>query len=410
MITWLLALLLVASVAALGFRQGVIKVAFSFVGIIVGALFAVPLGHLVAKLLPTLTIKNPLLLWALGPIIAFIIISAIFKIAAAPVHQKVDVHYKYKAGDLRLALWERVSHRLGLCLGVLNGVAYAILLSFLIYVPSYATIQLATSDNDPKWMRFLNLVGHGLNSSGMDKVARSLDRIPDVDYRTVDIGATIYRNGLCQARLSAYPPFLNFSESPQFVELGKDQEFNTAWLQLAPFMQIMDLPRIQAIRNDPELLKTLWYTTRDNVADLNTYLHTPDGESPKYDPIKILGRWRFDVPAAIAAIRRAKPAISSREMQGLRFYMDAAFGKASMVVKPDHQLIIKNIPALALPTSAAAAAAAGTPNLQNMQGEWTDLDGKYELKVGGKVVMGTVENERLTLKTPPVDIIFDSED
>ena len=34
------------------------------------------------------------------------LISALFKVAGLVVHQKVDVYYKYKAGDLRLALAE----------------------------------------------------------------------------------------------------------------------------------------------------------------------------------------------------------------------------------------------------------------------------------------------------------------
>lgn len=43
MTIWLLAILLVASLAALGYRQGAIRVAFSMAGILVGALLAVPL-------------------------------------------------------------------------------------------------------------------------------------------------------------------------------------------------------------------------------------------------------------------------------------------------------------------------------------------------------------------------------
>ncbi|HWI55839.1 MAG TPA: CvpA family protein, partial [Bacillota bacterium] len=120
MTIWLLALILLASLAGLGFRQGAIRVAFSFVGIVLGALLAVPLGRLLGKLLGVLGVKDPFLVWVLGPVIVFILFSIIFKAAAAVAHQKVDVYYKYKAGDLRLALWERLNHRLGLCLGLLN--------------------------------------------------------------------------------------------------------------------------------------------------------------------------------------------------------------------------------------------------------------------------------------------------
>src|SRR5438552_786167 len=136
MTTWLLAVILLASVAGLGYRQGAIRVAFSFVGIVVGAVLAVPLGRHLGRVFTLVGVKDPLLVWALGPLLVFILFSVIFKIAAAAAHHKADVHYKYHAGDLRLALWERLNHRLGLCLGLLNGAAYLILLSFVIYLSS----------------------------------------------------------------------------------------------------------------------------------------------------------------------------------------------------------------------------------------------------------------------------------
>ena len=61
------------------------------------------------------------------------------------MHQKVDVHYKYKGGDLRLMLWERLNRRLGLCLGLVNGTLYLILIAFVIYAVSYWTVQVAMS-------------------------------------------------------------------------------------------------------------------------------------------------------------------------------------------------------------------------------------------------------------------------
>ena len=141
---WLLALVLLASLAGIGYRQGAIRVAFSFVGILLGALLAGPLGKLVKPLLVVLGLKTPALAWLLAPLIVFVLISVIFKVAALMVHQKVDVHFKYHAGDLRLALWERLNRRLGLCLGLANGALYLILLSVVIYPLSYWTFQMAT--------------------------------------------------------------------------------------------------------------------------------------------------------------------------------------------------------------------------------------------------------------------------
>jgi hypothetical protein len=64
------------------------------------------------------------------------------------LYRKVDVHFKYHAGDLRLALWERLDHRLGLCLGLFNGAAYFIIISWAIYALSYWTAQMPSATGD----------------------------------------------------------------------------------------------------------------------------------------------------------------------------------------------------------------------------------------------------------------------
>jgi ABC-type multidrug transport system fused ATPase/permease subunit len=171
MMFWLLALVLLASLAGVGYRQGAIRVAFSFVGILIGALLAGPLGKLVKPLLVVLGLKTPPLAWWLAPLIVFVVISIIFKVGALVVHKKVDVHFRYHAGDLRQVLWERLNRRLGLCLALANGALYLILLSSVIYPLSYWTVQMATEDKDakedrdPKMMRILNRLGQDLQNT-----------------------------------------------------------------------------------------------------------------------------------------------------------------------------------------------------------------------------------------------------
>ncbi len=408
MIIWALALVLIASVAALGYRQGVIRVAFSFLGIIAGALLAVPLGRLIEKLLGAV-IKDPLMLWALGPVIGFIVVSAAFKAGALPVHQKVDVYYKYHAGDLRLALWERLSRRLGLCMGVLNGIGYAVLLAFVIYVPSYATVQFASPDaqdpGDPKWLRIVSSLGHGLKTTGMDKVARAIDRIPDKTYEMIDMAAVLYRNPLAEARLRSYPAFLMLAELPDFNGMSGDKTFIDPWQRQVPIMSLLETPRLAGIRNNPQLLASIWNTTLPDLDDLRAYLKS--GRSAKYDPIKILGRWSFDVNAAVSAIRRAKPTMSSRDMGNLRRYMEAAFGKTGMVARPDHSVSLRNAPGLKLPT---AGAAPGSPAVQNFEGQWKDLENKYQLTFSGTDLMTTVDGDRLTFRSEGMDMVFNREE
>jgi hypothetical protein len=287
-------------------------------------------------------------------------------------------------------------------------------LSFVIYVPSYLTFQLATSDSDPKWMRVLDRMGSDLHSTGFAKVARAVDSLPKVDFEMADLAALIYRNPLLEARLANYPGFLGLGEQAEFQDLGNDKEFMQLWASLEPVMSLLDNPKLQAIRHNPELLNTIWSTSVTNLVDVRTYLTT--GISPLYDPTKILGRWRFDSNAAVNAIRRAKPNISSLEMQRLRRVLESTFSKTELIAKPDNQVSLKNSPPLRFSPTASAAPVA-TPNavvtppaLQTFQGQWKDANGKYLLAVSSQDLPTTIENDRLSMKTEGLDWVFARED
>jgi uncharacterized membrane protein required for colicin V production len=417
MTIWVLGLVLLASLAGFGWRQGAIKVAISFLGIVVGAALAAPLGHPLGRMLRFVGVKDPLLTWALGPLIVFIIFSVIAKVVAAAVHHKADVHYKYHSGELRMALWERLNHRVGLCLGLLNGAAYFILISFVIYLMSYVTVQFATSDTDPKWMRLVNMLGRDLHKTGFAKVARSIDSVPQANFQMADLGALVYHNPLLEARVINYPGFLDLGEQPEFQNLGADKEFTQAWTGSEPVMSLLENPRLHAIRENPDLLRTIWSTVETNLDDVRTYLTT--GQSPRYDSITILGRWKYDPNLALNAIRRAKPNISSLEMQRLRRIMEGAFSKTELVVKPDNQITLKNAPALKFSPANVPIPAPGPngavvpqppPQVQTVQGQWKDAGGKYLLTIANQDLPTTVEGDRLDMKADSSDWVFARED
>ena len=405
MTTWLLAFLLLASLAGLGFRQGAVRVAFSLVGILLGVLLAVPLGKLVKPLLAAVGLKNPTLLWLLCPFLVFLLISIAFKIGALAMHQKVDVHYKYHAGELRLALWERLNRRLGLCLGLVNGAAYFIIISWIIYSFSYWTVQMATSDSDPAPVRILNRMGHDLHATGAAKVARAVDHLSPAYYDAADIAGLIYNNPLIEARLSRYPGILGLAERPEFQDLANDASFTEMRLKREPIMNVLNQPKAQAILHNPDLLHTIWATVVPDFKDLSVFLET--GKSPKYDPEKILGRWNFNINAALAAYRKVKPNISASDMLQRKKWMQVAFAKTIFIATAEQQAILKNGPPL---KAAAGAAPSGT-----IQGQWKDLDGgKYQLSFseGGnpEEVAAVIEGDRLTIKGSGMDLVLDREE
>src|SRR6267378_3766413 len=128
MIIWILAVVLFACVGYAGFSFGAIRAGFSFIGLLTGTLLALPLGRLLKPALTAVGMTNPVLIPLVAAVIVFAAVLIVFKIAGLTVHRKVDVYYKYKAGDLRMALWNRLNARLGICLGMATATVYLTLI------------------------------------------------------------------------------------------------------------------------------------------------------------------------------------------------------------------------------------------------------------------------------------------
>jgi hypothetical protein len=396
MTIWLLALLWLGILAGLGFRQGAIRVAFSLLGILLGVLLAAPLGKLIKPLIMAVGVKNPMILGPLAPLLAFIVISLIFKGIALAVHQKVDVYFKYHAGDLRLALWERLNHRLGLCLGLLNGTVYFILSAWAIYSLSYWTVQTGEGEANPTTVKVLNRLGEDLGGSGFVKVARAMDRMPDSYYETADIAGLVYNNPLLEARLSRYPAFVGLAERQEFQNLANDQSFSEMRQKREPVLKLLSHPSVQSILGNHELVDAIRKTLVPDLADLRTFLET--GRSPKYESENILGRWIFDVNYTLLAIRKAKPNLPSSELSKLKKGLMATYSKTALAATTDHKVILKN-----LPPSASAQ--------PTLQGQWQGAQGKYILTLPDKGdVSATVDGDRLTASGGGIELAFSREE
>src|SRR5580692_8167841 len=106
---WILTFVLLAAGIGLGLRIGAIGASFSFVGMLFAALLAALIGKLFKFILPHVGFENPVMAWMAAPICGFLLVWVLFMAAGFEVHRRVGVYYKYKAGDLRLALWERLN-------------------------------------------------------------------------------------------------------------------------------------------------------------------------------------------------------------------------------------------------------------------------------------------------------------
>jgi len=407
MTIWILALLLLAAGAGMGLRQGAIRVAISFVGIILSALLSMPLSGIVQPLLPHFGFHNPFLIQLLAPILVFFIVLSLFKSLGLLVHHKVNVYYKYKADDIRRILWERVNKRLGLGLGLLNGLAYFVLILLVIYNFSYWTVQVASSDEERLPVRILNRLGWDLQDTGLIRVARAIDPMPEMYFKTADLAGLICQNPQLLDRLSVYPAFLSLSERDDFKQLGQNADFQNAWKSHSPISQMWNNPQASAIRQTGDTADMVWNLVLTNLDDLQTYLQT--GESAKFSPEQILGRWDFNVMSSLTALAQTRANVPSSEMAATRALWIPAYSNTVFVAGADGQAFLKNLPQNFKPQPNQPT----TYDKATWQGQWKSDGNNYNVTLASsganKFAAATIDGTRLTIKTESDTFIFDRE-
>ena len=257
MTIWILAVGLLVSVALAGWRQGAIRAAFSLVGILFAYWLAEPVGGLFQPLLPILGVGNPILTWAIAPVIGFALVSAVFKFAAFFVHHRVEMYYKYKAGDLRLALWERLNSRLGICLGLVNGAAYFILVSFCLFNLSYATTQVAVAPNQPASIQWVNQLGQDLQATGVAKAATAVATLPPTYYKLADVTGLLMQNPQASQRLADYPALMSLYERDDIQALLQDSALTNALAGGTALGEILNNATVRGLLQNKELFSSV---------------------------------------------------------------------------------------------------------------------------------------------------------
>ncbi len=394
MTIWILAFLIMGSVALAGWRQGGIRAAFSFVGILIAALLAVPVGGLLKPIIVYLGGDNPVLPWALAPVLGFILVSLPFKMAAGTVHKKVEVFYKYKAGDLRLALWERLNARLGICLGLANGAIYFVLLTFFVFNFSYWTVQVSTAANPPVIVGVISRMGNDLQSTGLARTAAAVGTLPPEYYQLADISGLVLQNPGAAQRLADYPALTSLWERDELKALVQDPALTNALANGVTAAELLNNPNVRDFIAKKDLTKEVMDILRTNLDDLTGYLQT--GKSAKYDTEKIIGHWELNVNVTLAWMRQNNPRIKASDMRTARAWMTESYAKTRILATGDNKLFIKSLPQL--------KPVAGQPpktEYADWKGDWTRNQTNYDLHIssGGqdKFMTATAEDFRMTI-------------
>ena len=409
---WILVVVVMILTALAGWRLGAIRAAISFVGILCAALLAAPVGKLVHPLLPHLGAGNPIIAWALAPVVGFVLVSIVFKIIGQPVHNRVEHFYKYKAGDLRLALWARMNSRLGICVGLLNGALYFVLISFLIFNLTYWTTQVAVAPQQPLAIRLANTLGNDLQATHLTRTASAVGTLPPPYYQFADLAGFLMQNPQVGARLAEYPGLTSLWEKDDFQALVSDGTLTNALASGTTLGELLDDPTLRTFLENKDQTKLVTGILLTNMNDskygddLTTYLQT--GKSAKYVD-KIIGHWEFNPAVTIAWMRQSNPKIPASEMRSVRAWMTVAYAQTRVLATGDNQLFFKSLPKLKITTGQPP-----TTEHNDWKGDWSANGTSYDLHLTfngeEKFLTATAEDLRLSVKDGKNLLVFDRAD
>jgi uncharacterized membrane protein required for colicin V production len=334
MLIWLLTLLLFALFATLGYFKGAIRMIFPLLGLFLGIMLALPLAPVVQPLIPKVGLENPIWSYLLPPVVVFLLIEIIFVGVGFFGHAKVNLFYKYRTDDTHRMSWERLNQRLGVCMGVLAGTIYTILIGVVVYVLGYLTVQV-TPDGETSAVKYLNRAKVDLHSSGLDRFAAVFDPAPEWYYEASDILGLLYHNPALHTRLASYPPFISLSESPDFQEFASDTEFLGMLATQPSAATLLGHPKIQTILGSRALLERL---SSIDLEDLGKFLRS--GVSEKFQDPPILGRWEVDPYWTFLMEKKRNLDMTAADVRLLRYQREFIRG-FKLYVMPDNQVKLK---------------------------------------------------------------------
>jgi hypothetical protein len=358
-------------------------------------------------LLPHLGAGNPIYAWALAPIVGFILVAIVLKIPAQMVHNRVEHFYKYNAGDLRLVLWTRMNSRLGICVGLLNGALYFVLITFLIFNLTYWTTQLAVAPQQPLAIRLVNQLGNDLQATHLSRTASAVGTLPAEYYQFADLAGFLMQNPQVGPRLAEYPALTALWERDDFQALVSDPTVTNALASGATLGELLNNPSVQAFLENKDQTKLVTGILTTNLEDLTAYLQT--GKSAKYGGEKLIGRWEFNPAVTVAWLRQSRPKMPASEMRSVRAWMTQAYAKTSVLVSGDNLVFVKSLPRLK-----TVAGQPPTTEQNDWKGDWQANGTSYDLHLTfsgeEKFLTATAEELRLSVKDGKNLLVFDRAD
>lgn len=336
MTIWILAVVLIVIVGALGRQVGGIRMGISLVGVIVALFLAGPLAPHIRTALGAVGVSSPIRVWMLAAPLAFLAVMLVFNSIAMAVYLKLSGFYLHRAPDDVRMRWQRLDAGMGLSAGLLAAGIYLIAASAYIYHLGYVTTQLQSPNDNPAWVNVVNKLRADLASTQFDRVAASVTTASPSLYQSADVLGLLYHNRELQARLTEYPLFMSLTEVPDLQAAFTNETFAVLLPAKTNVSLILKDPAFDQILNHPEIQRV---SKELDMADLLTYLKT--GTSPKYATEPLVGRWQIDIKGTVLQFARTTPGTTALNQNRLSYLLRLRMADYVLLITPDEKLFVK---------------------------------------------------------------------
>ncbi len=335
MTIWILALFVFLMFGSAGQLQGGIRMSIQLLGVLIAALLAGPLAFAIKPVIPILGFKNPVWPWVLAPTLVFVLLNLVFASIAFAIHHKIEIHYTYRAADDVRLNWERINNRLGICVGVITGGIYVLLLGILLYPMGYFMTQVKNGKEDPLSFRIVSQLTADMKGAGLDRVVQSVNPVGKTFYQTADLVGLVYQNPDLFRRLADYPLFITLEDRSDFKTMMSDSNYVAFVTSRTNFVALLKDENIQGLMKNPEM-QNLYHSL--DLTDLLEFART--GKSTVYEKEKLLGRWQLDLTPTVQAIRKKRnPSIP--ELRYLQAMYRVALKDITFVASADNKVAVR---------------------------------------------------------------------
>ncbi len=338
MTIWILAVVILVIVGALGRQIGGIRMGISLIGALVALFVAGPLAPHIRSVLGLVTVKDPVQAWALAAPLAFLGVCLFFNSLAVGTYIKVSGYYKFRAPDDVRMRWERIDAALGLSLGMFAGAVYLIAACAYVFHVGYFTRQVESPTDNAIWLKLVNKMHSDLNASNFDRVAVGVGRASPKFFQSAEALGLVYHNPDLQERALEYPQFLSAAEQPEFQSVFKNDTFKVLLPAKTNATLLLQDPTFRPLLAHPEMQR---HVGELDIADFLNFLRTGKSEKYSREKFPLVGRWQLDINATVRQYARANPKATANDQGRLRNLLRAAIPDYALTVTPDEKIFLK---------------------------------------------------------------------